>query len=161
MNVTGISNETEAVRAFRKILTNQSSYYNDAPFPEIESNATAHKRCTDIKSARKYCPERYKSLQKWMATCREIMSLLSPKLIPLFYHTGKKITVPNCPIEMLPSFNPSAGAQFFRSTRADCKSPAYFGLPFFLADHGPRFSEWSVTAHESWPGHHTQVQGRT
>ena len=159
-NVTGISNKTEAVAAFRKILTNQSSYYNDAPFPKIESNSTAHKRCTDLTKARKYCPERYKSLLKWMSTCRETMSMLSPKLIPLFYHTGDKITFPNCPIEMLPSFNPSSGAQFFQSTGAACTKPARFGLPFFLENHGPRFSEWSVTAHESWPGHHTQIQGR-
>ena len=145
--------------AFRKILTNQSSFYNDAPFPQIESNSTAHKHCTDLTKARKYCPERYKSLLKWMSTCRETMSMLSPKLIPLFYHTGDKITFPNCPIEMLPSFNPSSGAQFFLRTGEACTKPARFGLPFFLENHGPRFSEWSVTAHESWPGHHTQIQG--
>ena len=152
-------NETEAVAAFRKILTSQSSFYNDAEFPEIESNATAYKRCTDEESAKKYCPQRYKSLLKWKATCRETMSMLAPKLIPLFYHTGEKITVPNCPIEMLANFNPSSGAQFFQGTRKECTKSAFFGLPFFLKNHGPRFSEWSVTAHESWPGHHTQIQG--
>lgn len=158
-NVTGISNVTAAVIAFRKILSNQSSFYNDEPFPEIESNGTAHKRCTDLEKARKYCPKRYESLLKWISTCRETMSMLAPKLIKLFYHTGNKITIPNCPIDMLPSFNPSSGAQFFQSTKAACTTPASFGLPFFLENHGPRFSEWSVTAHEAWPGHHTQIQG--
>ena len=159
-NVTKISNETEAVAAFRRILRNQSSFYNDAPFPEIESNGTAHKLCTNMEEARKYCPKRYESLLKWISTCRETMSMLSPKIIPLFYHTGDKISIPNCPIDMLPSFNPSSGAQFFQRTGAECTKPARFGLPFFLENHGPRFSEWSVTAHESWPGHHTQVQGQ-
>ena len=159
-NITAKSNETEAVAAFRKILTNQSSFYNDAPFPEIESNGTAHKLCTDMEKARKHCPKRYESLLKWISTCRETMSMLSSKLIPLFYHTGSNITFPNCPIEMFPSFNPSSGVQFFKETEADCTKPAYFGLPFFLENHGPRFSEWSVTAHESWPGHHTQIQSQ-
>ena len=158
-NITKKSNETEAVAAFRKILSNQSSFYNDAPFPEIESNGTAHKNCRNLKDARKNCPKRYESLMKWIATCRETMSMLAPKLIPLFYHTGDKITFPNCPIKMKPSFNPSSGAQFFQGTRKKCTNPAHFGIPFFLENHGPRFSEWSVTAHESWPGHHTQIQG--
>ncbi|XP_046857657.1 uncharacterized protein LOC124451071 isoform X1 [Xenia sp. Carnegie-2017] len=157
-NVTGLSNETAAITAFRKILANQTTYYNKKPFSEIESNATAHQRCTDIESARKFCPERYKSLKAWIASCRKVMSMLAPKIINLFYHTGEWITVPNCPIEMEPSFNPSAGAQFFRRTAKSCTTPAKFGLPFFLENHGPRFSEWSVTAHESWPGHHTQIQ---
>ena len=158
-NVTMKSDKKEAIAAFRKILTNQSSFYNDAEFPQIESNATAYKRCTDMKSAKQYCPERYKSVLKWMATCRETMSKLAPKLIPLFFHTGEKITIPNCPIDMLVNFNPSSGAQFFQGTSKKCTKPANFGLPFYLKDHGPRFSEWSVTAHESWPGHHTQIQG--
>ena len=154
-----MSNETEAVAAFRKILTNQSSFYNDAPFPEIESNSTAHKRCIDLKSARKYCPERYRSLQKWIESSQQAMSMLAPKLIPLFYHSGEKISIPNCPIEVVPSFNPGIGAQYFERTDKACTKPASFVVPFFLENHGPRFAEWSVTAHEAWPGHHTQIQG--
>ena len=96
----------------------------------------------------------------WAQSCRQAMGMLAPKLIPLFYHVGKKITMPNCPIEMLPSFNPSSGAQFFNGAGSACRRPAYYGLPFFLENFGPRFSEWSVTAHEAWPGHHTQIQGR-
>ena len=88
------------------------------------------------------------------------MGMLYPKITNVFYFTGSKVTAPNCPIEMLPHYNPSNGAQFFRSSDAACSSPAYFGLPFFLKDFGPIFQEWSVTGHESRPGHHTQVQGR-
>ena len=88
------------------------------------------------------------------------MGMLYPKITNVFYFTGSKVTAPNCPIEMLPHYNPSNGAQFFRRSDAACSSPAYFGLPFFLKDFGPIFQEWSVTGHESRPGHHTQVQGR-
>ena len=159
-NITGESNETVAVVKFRKLLKEQKQFYNKAPFPRNESNATAYKMCSDAKSAEKDCPKRWEALLEWIKSCRQTMSMLAPKLIPLFYHTGSKITVPNCPLEMLPSFNPSAGAQFFMNSGANCKKPAYFGLPFFLENFGPRFSEWSVTAHEGWPGHHTQIEGK-
>ena len=85
--------------------------------------------------------------------------MLYPKINQVFYFTGPKVTVPNCPIEMLPHYNPSNGAQFFLQSDAECSKPAYFGLPFFLKDFGPVFQEWSVTGHEARPGHHTQVQG--
>lgn len=58
-----------------------------------------------------------------------------------------------------PSLQSFYGAQFFRPSDATCSKPTYFGLPFFLKDFGPVFQEWSVTGHESRPGHHTQVQG--
>ena len=88
------------------------------------------------------------------------MGMLYPKITKIFYFTGSKVTAPNCPVEMLPHYNPSNGAQFFKSSDADCSKPTYFGLPFFLKDFGPIFQEWSVTGHEARPGHHTQVQGR-
>ena len=159
--MTDNENETEAVAEFRKILKLQKMYYNNESFPEIESNGTAHKNCTNLEKARIHCPRRYAALQIWIESCRTAMAMLSPKLIPLFYHVGEKITVPNCPIEMTPSFNPSSGAQFFNRAGSSCIKPAQYGLPFFLENFGPRFSEWSVTAHEAWPGHHTQAQGTT
>ena len=87
------------------------------------------------------------------------MGMLYPKITNTFYFTGPKVTAPNCPIEMLPHYNPSNGAQFFKRSDEACSKPTYFGLPFFLKDFGPIFQEWSVTGHESRPGHHTQVQG--
>jgi len=96
---------------------------------------------------------------RWARYCRQVMGMLYPKINKVFYFTGPKVTVPNCPIEMLPHYNPSNGAQFFMQSDAECSKPAYFGLPFFLKDFGPIFQEWSVTGHEARPGHHTQVQG--
>lgn len=85
------------------------------------------------------------------------MSLLAPKTIPLFHFTGDKATTPICPIDMQPNLNPSSGAQSYQSAGAACTRSAKYNLPFFLENLGPRFSEWSVNAHEARPGHHTQV----
>ncbi|KAM7443428.1 hypothetical protein ABFA07_007884 [Porites harrisoni] len=156
---TNKSDETEAVQAFRKILDSRSMWHNNGSFPVNESNEYAYKTCVDPETAAKYCPVRWKAVNKWAQYCRQVMGMLYPKITNVFYFTGSKVTAPNCPIEMLPHYNPSNGAQFFKSSDAACSSPAYFGLPFFLKDFGPIFQEWSVTGHESRPGHHTQVQG--
>lgn len=87
----------------------------------------------------------------------QVMSLLAPRTIPLFHFTGDKATTPICPIDMQPNLNPSSGAQSYQYAGADCKRSAKYNLPFFLENLGPRFSEWSVNAHEARPGHHTQV----
>lgn len=87
----------------------------------------------------------------------QVMSLLEPKTIPLFHFSGDKATTPTCPVDMHPNLNPSSGAQSYRLSDAVCSRSAYYNIPFFLEDLGPRFSEWSVNAHEARPGHHTQV----
>ena len=89
------------------------------------------------------------------------MAMTHPKLTPFFHFTGDKVTVPSCPIEMWPHYNPSNGAMYFQRSDADCKNPTYFGLPFFLEKYGPKFQEWSVIGHEARPGHHIQMQGES
>lgn len=84
--------------------------------------------------------------------------MLDPKTVGMFYFTGPKHTTPNCPIDLLPDLNPSSGAQSYENSDIHCSSNAIYNIPFFLENLGPRFSEWSVNAHESRPGHHTQVQ---
>ena len=87
----------------------------------------------------------------------QVMSFLDTKTTPFFYFSGGKATTPSCPVEMLPNLNPSIGAQIYTPSDANCSSSAKYYLPFFLENLGPRFSEWTVTAHEARPGHHTQV----
>ena len=83
--------------------------------------------------------------------------MLDPKTSNMFYFTGKKHTAPNCPVELAPNFNPSAGVpSYFGSDRACSRNAKYF-IPFFLERPGPRYMQWSVNAHEARPGHHTQV----
>lgn len=88
----------------------------------------------------------------------QVMSMLDPKTIDMFYFTGPKHTTPNCPIDLKPDLNPSTGARSYEGSDEDCSKNALYNIPFFLENLGPRFSEWSVNAHESRPGHHTQVR---
>ena len=74
--------------------------------------------------------------------------MLDPKTSQMFYFTGKNHTTPNCPLEMVPDFNPSAGVPSYRSSDKACSRNAKYFIPFFLE---------SINAHEARPGHHTQV----
>ena len=118
-----------------------------------------YRNCSDIESAKTNCPNRWAAMETSSTYCRSTIALLAPKLIPLFHHTGRKITVPNCPLEMFVNFNPSAAAQSFRTSDASCRIPTRYNLPFFLDNFGPKYSEMTITAHEAWPGHHTHLQG--
>ncbi|EDO31412.1 predicted protein [Nematostella vectensis] len=154
---TGKSNERDSVKEFKAVLNSANMWHNNGSFPKNESDENAYKKCVSPASAAKYCPVRWAAIQRWAKFCRQVMGMLYPKITDLFYFTGAKITAPNCPVEMLPHYNPSNGAQFFKESKT-CAQPSYFGLPFFLKDYGPIFQEWSVTAHEARPGHHTQIQ---
>ena len=84
--------------------------------------------------------------------------MLDPKTVGMFYFTGPEHTTPNCPIDLIPDLNPSSGAQSYEGSDRYCSRNALYNIPFFLENLGPRFSEWSVNAHEARPGHHTQVR---
>lgn len=71
--VTKIYNDNDtAVVEFRKILNSSDSYFNKKPFPQNESNEEAHKRCSDVKGAKKYCPTRWLTIQKWFDEARKV-----------------------------------------------------------------------------------------
>ncbi|XP_015767204.1 PREDICTED: uncharacterized protein LOC107345966 isoform X4 [Acropora digitifera] len=157
--VTGEENNATAVEKFREKINSPENYFNSEPIPKNESDEEAHKKCSDIEGAKKYCPKRWAAMQLWFSESRKVMSLLEPKTIPLFYFTGDNATTPTCPVDMRPDLNPSSGAQSYSPSDAICSRSAKYYIPFFLENLGPRFSEWTVTAHETRPGHHTQVQG--
>lgn len=83
--------------------------------------------------------------------------MLDPKTSQMFYFTGKKHSTPNCPLEIVPDFNPSAGVPSYLKSDSKCSRNAKYFIPFFLKRPGPRYMQWSVNAHEARPGHHTQV----
>lgn len=85
--------------------------------------------------------------------------MLDPQTNDMFHFSGLKHTTPNCPIDIAPSFNPSKGAQSYLRSTKDCSRNSHYNIPFFMERPGPKYSEWSVNAHEARPGHHTQVQG--
>ena len=158
-NVTGESDNKTAIREFKKLLNSSGQFFNEEPFPANESDAAAFKNCLDIDSAKLNCPKRWEALMKWINNGRQTLGMLAPKLIEMFYHTGTKITVPNCPLEFRPNFNPSLAAQSFSRSGTGCPEPTYINLPFFVDYYGPKYEEWTILSHEGWPGHHTQIQG--
>ncbi|KAK3727918.1 hypothetical protein QZH41_016368 [Actinostola sp. cb2023] len=157
--VTGLTDTDAAIKKFRVNLKSQSMFFNEAPLPKNESGPEAYRKCSTVVGAIKHCPLRWKAMQQWFKTSREIMSLLDPKTINMFFFTGQKHTTPNCPITLKPDFNPSTAAQSYEGSDHTCSAPCTYNIPFFLQNMGPSYSEWSVNAHEARPGHHTQIQG--
>ncbi|XP_068679121.1 uncharacterized protein [Montipora foliosa] len=151
------TNET-AKDAFIVRLNESDMFFNDEPFPGNESDTTAYKLCRSIEEAKKFCPKRWETMEIWFAESRKVMSMLDPKTVNMFHFSGPKHTTPNCPVDMKPDFNPSAGAQSYSRSTKDCSRNSYYNIPFFLS-RPQKYEEWSVNAHEARPGHHTQVQG--
>ena len=75
--VTGINNPTEAIRVFRRKLNSTESFFNDAPIPKNESGKEAHKKCSNLKGAEKYCPKRWAAMQLWFKEARTVSSVES------------------------------------------------------------------------------------
>jgi len=161
-NVTGIPDTEKAVKEFQKRLTNHSlSYFHDQPLPENETKGDAFSLCKNEESAKIHCPNRWKAMMKWFSFAQMAMSMHDPNTVDFFYFTGEKKSTPSCPVKLRPDFNPSSGAQSYDNSDPNCTYPCFYNIPFFLEDLGPKFSEYSVNAHEARPGHHTQVQGLT
>ena len=83
--------------------------------------------------------------------------MLYPKIVDMFYFAGDKHSTPNCPVNLVPDLNPSSGIQSYDGSDSMCLKPSRYNIPFFLERLGPKFSEWSINAHEARPGHHIQV----
>ena len=84
------TNTSKSVQALKSLLRKDTQWHNEQKFPENESNALAFKSCFDVESAKKFCPVRYAALKKWIASCREIMSLIHPQVIDAFHVTGTR-----------------------------------------------------------------------
>ena len=85
------------------------------------------------------------------------MSKLDPITIDKFFYAGPLQSIPSCPVKLIPDFNPSSAAQSYRESDANCTQPSSYYVPFFPKNLGPKYEEFSVTAHEARPGHHTEV----
>ena len=71
-HVTLENNTHKAKEKFIKILNRSEMFYNKEEIPENESNETAHKLCSSISGAKKYCPVRWNAMQNWFAHAREV-----------------------------------------------------------------------------------------
>lgn len=87
------------------------------------------------------------------------MNQIRPKLSNLFYTSGPKKTIPECPVKVAPWFHSEAVYHSYtESDSVSCEaSPSLQLLPFFVDNYGPKYTEWTTTAHEQLPGHHLEV----
>ena len=86
------------------------------------------------------------------------MNLIRPKLSKLFYDSGPKKTIPKCAIKVVPWFHSEAVFHSYSESKSiSCKVPSLQMLPFFVENFGPKYTEWTTTAHEQLPGHHLEV----
>jgi len=157
--VTGQNDNHTAKVEFLKMMNSSEMFFSNGSIPAHESDKNAFKLCSSAEKAKEHCPQRWLAIQRWFTETREVMSMLDPKTTQMFYFTGKYHTTPNCPVELVPDFNPSAGVPSYRSSNKACSKSAKYFIPFFLERPGPRYMQWSVNAHEARPGHHTQLQG--
>ena len=70
--VTGESDNQTAITKFRAKLNSSESYFNAEPIPKNESYKEAHKKCSDIEGAKKYCPKRWAAFELWLAESRKV-----------------------------------------------------------------------------------------
>lgn len=82
---------------------------------------------------------------------------IEPVIKPLFYETGAKKTVPICPMDCVAWFHPYVSFHSYNPGDKSCKIKATQGLPFFVDNFGPKWTEFTTTAHEQLPGHHLEV----
>lgn len=156
-------------------------FFNDVAFPANESGDEAFMRCANAKGASVFCPVRWKTLQKWIDSTKQVSplstetstttttdisfcvlfwiqtaSFLKPKIKPLFYDAPPNKTTASCGISVRGEYNPTVCFHGYVE-KLGCKVSAYQTLPFFMDNFGPKYTEYTTTAHEQSPGHHLEV----
>jgi len=157
---TGNSDDVKARDSFISEIQLADKYFNDKPFPSKESDDSAFINCTDADSAKLYCPERWKAMQAWIKNTEEVKQKIEPFFKDLFYDDGPKKCIPKCPVEIVPWFHPHVVFHAYFIGTKDCSVKASQGLPFFTANYGPKWTEYTTAVHEV-PGHHVEVQSFT
>ena len=71
-SATGISNESQAIEAFKRTLNDSSNFFNAEAFPANESDEDAHENCNTIEKAKINCPQRWKVLESWFKEARMV-----------------------------------------------------------------------------------------
>ena len=70
--ITKESDPDIAKQKFITLISDDSQFYNDGAIPANESDANAHKMCTDVKSAEMFCPKRTAAMKNWFAHTKEV-----------------------------------------------------------------------------------------
>lgn len=82
---------------------------------------------------------------------------VKPVIDTLFYSSGRKKTVPACSLEVTADFHPFVSYHAYGVGSKDCTSKSKQYLPFFMDKFGPKWTEYTTTAHEQLPGHQLEV----
>lgn len=154
--------EHVAVDRFKEVLGSSNMWFNSESFPIDESDEDAFIKCRDTESAKKSCPKRWEAMQKWMKNTKDTMTNhITPLLAANFYSSGPKKTIPVCGVDLYAWFQPSASYHLYGPGAKDCSWKGSQVLPFFMDRFGPKWTEYTTTAHEQMPGHHLEVQSYT
>ena len=113
--------------------------------------------CNCDSEAEKNCPKRWEAIQKWFDRSVKVMSEAKPALKSLFYHDGPKKSVPDCKVQLVADYDPTAGVPSYLESDEKCTLPASYFIPFFKERLGPSYEEYNTNFHEARPGHHLQV----
>lgn len=70
--ITKTTDEEQAKITFKRLIDESSQYYNDGDIPANESDANAHKVCSSVQDAKKYCPKRFAAMNKWFSHAKEV-----------------------------------------------------------------------------------------
>ena len=82
---------------------------------------------------------------------------ITPVLAANFHSSGPKKTIPVCGVDLYASFQPYASYHSYGIGAKDCSYKGSQALPFFMDRFGPKWTEYTTTAHEQMPGHHLEV----
>ena len=82
---------------------------------------------------------------------------IGPVCKPLFYRSSPKNIVPVCLVDVISWFHPHVRFHGYVSGSKECKDKATQGLPFFTDNFGPKWTEFTTTAHEQLPGHQLEA----
>lgn len=73
--VTKEADNDTAKEKFIQRLNQSDMYFIPEEFPKNESDEKAHVRCGDVEGAKKYCPTRWRAIQKWFAFSEMVSEL--------------------------------------------------------------------------------------
>ena len=77
--LTKIDDVDEAKRRFKELIDDPKMFYNDEVIPANESDANAHKVCSTVKDAERYCPHRIAAMKNWFAHTKQV-SIMTVKI---------------------------------------------------------------------------------
>lgn len=70
--VTKLNDVDEAKLRFKDLINDPEMYYNDKDIPANESDANAHKVCSTVKDAERYCPHRTAAMKNWFDHTKQV-----------------------------------------------------------------------------------------